>query len=236
MGDFGESISSNPQHNERIKKHSKRRFLYFKRQVSPALTNYIMGLNLRGVHWKNESKRFYPGGESIAQLIGITNIDGHGIEGLEKSYNTALKTQPKKQKIRKSRDGHVVEYLSVDQQGRLANDVVLSIDQRIQSLAYAELKKATQMHQATSASVVVLDIKTGEVLAMANTPSFNPNDNKQRQSYRMRNRAITDAYEPGSVVKPFVLVAGLEAGIIHKDSLISTSPGYMTIQGKRIQR
>ncbi|BCV30867.1 cell division protein FtsI [Shewanella algae] len=219
----------------RVQSNPKKRFTYLKRQVTPAVAHYIEQLKLPGIYLKSESRRYYPAGEISAQLVGITNIDDVGIEGIENTYNSWLTGTPSKQKVRKSRDGRVVERLDIIQEGESPNDLVLSIDQRIQQLAYRELKRATEMNQATSGSVVVLDVHTGEVLAMVNTPSYNPNSRENLQSHRMRNRALTDTFEPGSTVKPFVVVAALEAGIVKSDELIPTSPGWMRIGGRQVR-
>ena len=220
---------------KRVQSNPRKRFTYLKRQVTPAVADYIRQLKLPGVYLKPESRRYYPTGEISAQLVGITNIDDKGIEGIENTYNDWLTGTPSKQKVRKSRDGHVVERLDMVQEGESPNDLVLSIDQRIQQLAYRELKKATEVNQATSGSIVVLDVHTGEVLAMANTPSYNPNSRENLQSYRMRNRALTDSYEPGSTIKPFVVAAALEAGTIKADEIIKTHPGRMRIGGKIVR-
>lgn len=220
---------------KRVQSNPRKRFTYLKRQVTPAVADYIKKLKLPGVYLKPESRRYYPTSEISAQLVGITNIDDLGIEGIENTYNDWLTGTPSKQKVRKSRDGHVVERLDMVQEGESPNDLVLSIDQRIQQLAYREIKKATEANQATSASIVVLDVNTGEVLAMANTPSYNPNSRENLQSYRMRNRALTDAYEPGSTIKPFVVAAALEAGTIKLDDIIKTNPGRMRIGGKIVR-
>ncbi|WP_044733545.1 penicillin-binding transpeptidase domain-containing protein [Shewanella algae] len=219
----------------RVQSNPKKRFTYLKRQVTPAVAHYIEQLKLPGIYLKSESRRYYPAGEISAQLVGITNIDDVGIEGIENTYNSWLTGTPSKQKVRKSRDGRVVERLDIIQEGESPNELVLSIDQRIQQLAYRELKRATEMNQATSGSVVVLDVHTGEVLAMVNTPSYNPNSRENLQSHRMRNRALTDTFEPGSTVKPFVVVAALEAGIVKSDELIPTSPGWMRIGGRQVR-
>ncbi|GGI83140.1 peptidoglycan D,D-transpeptidase FtsI family protein [Shewanella gelidii] len=216
-------------------KSSNKRFIYLKRQVTPAVAEYIKQLKLPGIRLKPESRRYYPSGEIASQLIGITNIDDKGIEGIEHTYNGWLTGKASKQKVRKSRDGKVVERLDVVEEGESPNDLVLSIDHRIQQLAYRELKKATEIHQATSGSVVVLDVNTGEVLAMVNTPSYNPNSPDKLQAYKMRNRALTDAFEPGSVMKPFVMAAALEAKTIKPDQLIKTSPGWMRIGGRQVR-
>lgn len=219
----------------RVQSNPKKRFTYLKRQITPAVAEYIQQLKLPGVYLKSESRRYYPTSEISAQLVGITNIDDVGIEGIENTYNNWLTGTPSKQKVRKSRDGHVVERLDMVQEGESPNDLVLSLDQRIQQLAYREIKKSTEINQATSASIVVLDVHTGEVLAMANTPSYNPNSRDNLQSYRMRNRALTDAYEPGSTIKPFVVAAALEAGTISPEQIFKTYPGRMRIGGKIVR-
>ncbi|WP_281213646.1 peptidoglycan D,D-transpeptidase FtsI family protein [Shewanella insulae] len=219
----------------RVQSNPKKRFTYLKRQVTPAVAEYIKQLKLPGVYLKAESRRYYPTSEISAQLVGLTNIDDKGIEGIENTYNDWLTGTPTKHKVRKSRDGHVVERLDTVQTGESSNDLVLSIDQRIQQLAYREIKRATEINQATSASIVVLDVHTGEVLAMANTPSYNPNSRDNLQSYRMRNRALTDAYEPGSTIKPFVVAAALEAGTIDEEQIFKTHPGRIRIGGKIVR-
>ncbi|GGA96533.1 penicillin-binding transpeptidase domain-containing protein [Agarivorans gilvus] len=213
----------------------KRRFVYLQRQVSAAVADYVEKLKIKGVYLKPESRRFYPTGEVSAHLVGFTNIDDHGLEGIERSYDDWLTGEPGKRQVRKDRLGRVVEDLAVIHQAKQAQNIALSIDQRIQAIAYRELKKAVAETKATSGSVVVLDIDTGEVLAMANSPSFNPNDRKQFQSYRYRNRAITDSYEPGSTVKPLSVIAALERDQIAVNSTIDTNPGWMQIGGRRVR-
>ncbi|UPW17947.1 penicillin-binding transpeptidase domain-containing protein [Agarivorans sp. TSD2052] len=213
----------------------KRRFVYLQRQVSSAVANYVEKLKIKGVYLKPESRRFYPAGEVSAHLVGFTDIDDHGLEGIERSYDDWLTGEPGKRKVRKDRLGRVVEDLAVIHQAKQAQNIALSIDQRIQALAYRELKKAVADTQATSGSVVVLDIQTGEVLAMANSPSFNPNNRNEFQSYRYRNRALTDSYEPGSTVKPLSVIAALEGNHIKTNSVINTNPGWMQIGGRRVR-
>lgn len=210
-----------------------RRFVYLKRMVTPAVADYVRQLNIPGVYLKNESRRFYPTGEINAHLLGITNIDGQGIDGVEAVYDGMLTGTPGQRRYRKDGQGRVIEELEV-RQALQPQNVQLSIDQRIQTLAYRELKKAVSYHGATSGSLVVLDVHTGEVLAMANSPSFNPNNRQSMQPHQMRNRAITDTFEPGSTVKPLVVLEALRQGIIEKDSTINTSPGWMRIGGRRV--
>lgn len=212
----------------------KRRFVYLQRQVTPAVAEYIRKLRLPGVHLRPEERRFYPTGEINAHLVGMTNIDGTGIEGIERTFNEWLTAQPGERKVRKDRMGRVIEDLGVVSEAREANNVQLTIDQRIQALAYRSLKRASEFHRVTSASLVMLDVKTGEVLAMVNTPSYNPNNRGQYQSFRARNRAVTDTYEPGSTLKPLIVVSALENGVVQADSIIDTSPGWVRLGGKRV--
>ncbi len=219
----------------RLKANPKRRFVYLKRQVTPALARYVRELRIPGIGLKPESRRYYPAGEITAQLVGITNIDDKGLEGIESQYDNWLTGSASKMKVRKSRDGKVVENLSVIEEGENPNDLKLSIDMRLQSLAYRELKKATEYHMASSGSIVIMDVVTGEVLAMVNTPSYNPNQRSSMQSFAMRNRAITDTFEPGSTIKPLVVATALAEGVVKPDEVINTSPGWRRIGGSIVR-
>ncbi|MGY4026635.1 penicillin-binding transpeptidase domain-containing protein [Aeromonas rivuli] len=205
----------------------KKRFVYLQRQVTPAVAEYIKGLKLGGVFLRPESRRFYPTGEISSHLVGVTNIDGHGIEGIERSYDQWLTATPGEQRVRKDRQGRVIERLGVVKEGKNANNLALSIDQRVQALAYRALKRATDENKATSGSLVMLDVKTGEVLAMVNTPSYNPNNRGQYQSFRVRNRVVTDTYEPGSTLKPLILLSALQAGVTSWKDHIPGGPLYI---------
>ncbi|TKB53733.1 peptidoglycan D,D-transpeptidase FtsI family protein [Ferrimonas aestuarii] len=218
----------------RLKKNPKRRFVYLKRQVTPAMAEYVRKLRIPGIGLKPESRRYYPAGEVIAQLIGITNIDDKGLEGLESQYDDWLTGSASKFKVRKSRDGKVVENLAIIEEGENSNDLRLSIDMRLQSMAYEELKIATKFHMAASGSIVILDVATGEVLAMVNTPSYNPNQRSNLKSYTMRNRAVTDTFEPGSTVKPLVVATALTEGVAKPDEVVDTSPGWRYLGGSRV--
>ncbi|WP_024872509.1 penicillin-binding transpeptidase domain-containing protein [Tolumonas lignilytica] len=202
----------------------KRRFVYLQRQITPSVADYISKLKLPGLHLRQETRRYYPSGEISAHLVGNTNIDGAGIEGIERSFNDWLSSTPSEYKIRKDRQGHVIENIGVVKEGKKANDLVLSIDERLQAIAYRSLKYATEVNKATSGSLVLLDVATGEVLAMVNTPSYNPNNREQYESFRARNRAVTDTYEPGSTVKPIVAMSALEHGVINWKEILDTRP------------
>ncbi|MCW8332708.1 peptidoglycan glycosyltransferase FtsI [Vibrio sp. SCSIO 43135] len=219
---------------ERIENNSKRRFIYLQRQVSPAMANYIRELKLKGVGLKSESRRYYPAGEVSAHIIGVTGIDGHGLEGVERSYDKWLTGEAGKRIIRKDRYGRVVENISLEEREE-GKPLELTIDQRLQAIAFRAIKQAVADFRATSGSAVLLDVKTGAVLAMVNAPSYNPNNRSDLQSFKMRNRVITDAFEPGSTVKPFVVLAALENGVVDEDTVIDTGNGIMQIGGSRVR-
>src|SRR5690554_1490166 len=210
-----------------------RRFVYLDRKVTPGVAEFVRQLNIPGVYLKTESRRFYPAGEIAAHVVGFTDIDGVGIEGLEAIYNQVLTGIPGERVYRKDAAGRVVEEIRITAPQQ-PQQLTLSIDQRLQAVAYTEVKKAVRYHQATSGSAVILDVKTGEVLAMVNSPSYNPNNRSDLQPHKLRNRAITDAYEPGSTIKPLAVIAGLEAGVIKPDDIIDTSPGWMRLGGRRV--
>ncbi|ABG42027.1 peptidoglycan synthetase FtsI [Paraglaciecola sp. T6c] len=215
-------------------KNPKKRFVYIQRQVSPAMADYVDQLSISGVYLRDESRRYYPTGEVSAQLIGFTNVDDQGIEGIEKLYNEWLKGAPGSRKIRRDGKGRQVEILE-QEAGEEPKDIQLTIDQRIQAFAYKELKKAVQYYKATSASAVVVDVQTGEILAMVNNPSYNPNNRSGVSGHRIRNRAITDAFEPGSSIKPIAVLSALEFGSVEMDSVIDTSPGWMRVGGSMVR-
>jgi len=211
----------------------KRRFVYLQRQVTPAMANYVEELDIPGVYLRNESRRYYPAGEVSAHVIGFTNVDDKGIEGIESLFNTHLTGKAAKRVIRRDGRGRQVELLR-EEKGEKAKDLQLTIDQRIQALAYKEIKKALTLYQARSASAIVVDVETAEVLALVNGPSYNPNNRSNVGSYRIRNRVVTDAFEPGSSVKPLAVLSALEFGSVEQDALVNTHPGWMRLGGSRV--
>ncbi|MEZ9621960.1 penicillin-binding transpeptidase domain-containing protein [Vibrio sp. 10N.222.55.A3] len=219
---------------DKISSNKSRRFIYLQRQVSPAMAKYIRDLKLVGVGLKAESRRYYPAGEISAHLIGVTGIDGHGLEGVERSYDKWLTGEAGKRTIRKDRYGRVVENIALEEREE-GKPLELTIDQRLQAIAYRAIKQAVADHKATSGSAILLDVKTGAVLAMVNAPSYNPNNRADLQSFKMRNRVLTDAMEPGSTVKPFVVLAALENGTADPDIVIDTGNGIMQIGGSRVR-
>lgn len=217
----------------RVVRNTSRRFVYLERKISPAMANYIRELKIPGIHLRKESKRFYPTGEISAHLVGFTNVDDKGIEGVERVYDELLTGKGGNKRFRKDAKGRKIEILSVEK-AQAAQDVTLTIDQRIQAIAYKELKGAVQAFKATSGSVVVADIHTGEILAMTNSPSYNPNNRSNTAIHRFRNRAITDIYEPGSTMKPLSVLTALEFGSAKMSTIIDTSPGWMRLGGRRV--
>lgn len=202
------------------------RFVYLARQVDPAIAEYIRKLKLPGINLRQESRRYYPSGEVTSHLIGFTNIDGQGIEGVEKSFDRWLTGQPGERTVRKDRFGRVIEDISsVDSQA--AHNLTLSIDERLQALVYRELNNAVAFNKAESGTAVLVDVNTGEVLAMANSPSYNPNNLSSASADSIRNRAITDTFEPGSTVKPMGVMTALQRNVVTPNTVLNTVPFYV---------
>lgn len=212
---------------------SEREFVYLKRRISPELAAEVMKLGVPGVYLQREYKRYYPAGEVTAHLVGFTGIDDQGQEGFELTMNKTLSGKSGSRKVIKDRAGHIIEDLEAVKVPQDGHDVVLSIDRRIQYLAHRELAKAVDKYKAKAGAAIVLDAKTGEVLAMANVPTYNPNNPVNIQG-KSRNRAITDVFEPGSTMKTVTAAAALESGKYQPDTKIQTAPGYMTIASATI--
>ncbi|SES79163.1 peptidoglycan glycosyltransferase FtsI [Thorsellia anophelis] len=208
------------------------RFTYLARQVSIEKANYIQQLKLKGIGFKEESKRYYPTGPLVAQIVGITNRDEKGIEGIELSFENWLQGVPGERTIRKDKSGRVVETLdTIDSLS--GQNLTLSIDERLQNIVFREISKAVEVNKAVAATAVLLDVHTGEVLAMASAPTYNPNMRQSVDDDLKRNRAITDVFEPGSTVKPLVVMAGLERGVIQPNTVLNTMP--FVVNGKQIK-
>ena len=223
---------SEVQLKARLKRYRNKSFMYLARQLPIDKAESILDLNISGVSSQKEYKRFYPAGEVTAQLVGFTDINDNGQEGMELAYDTWLTGEAGAKKVVQDRAGRVINDISLIKSARSGEDLRLSIDLRVQYAAYRALKKAVKKHSAKSGSVVVLDVITGEVLAMVNQPSFNPNDRSYLNQGSIRNRAMTDVMEPGSTVKPFTILAALESGKFSSESLIDTSPGYLKVDYK----
>jgi len=211
-----------------------RDFVYLKRQLPPEQAAKVVQLNLPGVFLQREYRRYYPAAEVTAHVVGVTGVDDNGQEGIELAYQDWLSGKAGSRRVIKDRLGRVVEDIEsirAPQQGR---DLALSIDQRIQYLAFRELKSAIALNEAKAGSLVVLDVTTGEVLALANWPTYNPNNRDTLKASRSRNRAVVDLFEPGSTLKPFTVAAALESGLVGPGSMIDTEGGHYTIGNRTI--
>jgi cell division protein FtsI (penicillin-binding protein 3) len=219
----------------RINLSKSREFLYLHRQITPMLMKQIEALNIQGINFQEEFKRYYPAGESTAQLLGFTDIDDVGLEGLELAYNDWLRGVIGKKRVVKDRLGRIIEELGVLKEPRSGHALQLSIDHRIQYVAYHELQKAIEEFGAKSGTVVVIDTQTGELLAVANAPSFNPNVRGGYTLDTYRNKAFIDTFEPGSVMKPLSIASALDTGKFTPKTIIDTRPGWMIVQGHPIR-
>jgi cell division protein FtsI (penicillin-binding protein 3) len=213
----------------RITSNLDREFLYLERQMPPEQAAKIKALGIPGVNTLREYRRYYPAGEVSGHVVGFTTIDDKGQEGLELGYDQLLNGEDGAKRVLRDMAGHSVENVESIREARNGRDLVTSIDLRIQYLAYRELKAAMQEYRAHAGSVIVIDVDTGEVLAMVNQPAYNPNDREQLKPGLYRNRAATDIFEPGSSIKPFIIAAGLASGQYKADSVIDTSPGYFKV-------
>jgi cell division protein FtsI (penicillin-binding protein 3) len=208
---------------------ASRDFVYLKRQVAPEIADAITRLRLRGVYEQQEFRRYYPAGEVTAHVIGFTGVDDTGQEGVELAYQERLAGRPGSRRVIKDRLGRVVEDVQSIRAAQDGRDLVLSIDSKMQSLAYSALRDAVQLHHAKAGALVALDVRSGEILALVNVPSFNPNNRSRLTGAQLRNRAITDLFEPGSTLKPFTIAAALESGRVTPSTPVPTGPGRMSL-------
>lgn len=234
LGELGEIVGLPVDElAQRLDPQTGKRFVYLSRgslppSIEPRLRTFANG----GVYTMQEYRRYYPAGEIAAQVIGVTDIDDRGLEGVELGFNDWLTGTPGMQRVVRDLQGRVVESAQILQPAEPGKDIWLTLDSRLQFLAYRELKSAVTSHRARSGSVVILDVHTGDVLAMVNQPSFNPNSRRNLTANAVRNRAIADTFEPGSTVKPFTMLAALESGRYAPDTIVDTSPGQLRIEGK----
>lgn len=219
----------------RLTRNVDKEFMYLQRHINPVDAARIVQQQIPGVRLLREYRRYYPAGEVTGHLIGFTDIDDRGQEGMELAFDHHLAARAGSKRVLKDRLGRVVEDIESIEPPRAGRKIVASIDLRIQYLAYRELKAAVRRSNASSASAVIIDIDTAEVLAMVNQPSYNPNDRSQFAAYRYRNRAITDIFEPGSSFKPLIIAAALESGLYQPDSEVDTSPGSVQVGAKTIE-
>ena len=220
--------------DELLEDRGARQFVYMRRHVDPSTADAVSALGLAGVHLQREYRRYYPMGAAAGHVLGFTDVDDMGQEGLELAFDDVLTGRSGEKQVIKDRLGRVVESVERIRSASPGGNVVLSIDRRIQSLTYRALVRGVKQHRARAGTAVVLDVRTGEVLAIANQPSFNPNDRSDRAGRRSRNRAVTDVLEPGSSIKPFTVAAALLTGIASPDTIIDTRPGFLRVGGHTI--
>jgi cell division protein FtsI (penicillin-binding protein 3) len=236
IGVMAHTLGINPAaFRKRLKSNSERQFMFLKRKVQPSVAREVLALKIPGIYAKREYKRYYPAGEVAAHVIGFVNIDERGQEGIELAYNGWLSGEVGRKRVLRDNRGRLVKDLSLIADAAPGKDLQLSIDLRLQYLAYRELKAAVHAHNASGGSLAMLDVHTGEILAMVNQTSYNPNNRSEIDPRDIRNRAITDLFEPGSTVKPLTIAAALESGRYRPDTIINTSPGYLRLNGYTIR-
>lgn len=219
----------------RMESGKGRGFFYLKRHMPPAVVPMVESMHLQGLAYKEEYQRYYPQGEVSAHVLGFTNIDNRGQEGLELAYDQWLNGQSGVKSVIRDRLGRVVETVGIKKQPQPGKDLQLAIDQRIQYIAYKALQKTVDQYHASSGSLVVLDVRNGEILAMVNEPSYNPNNRVGVPVANFRNRAVIDLFEPGSTIKPFTVAQALMSGKYHPETKINTRPGSIRIGGYTIR-
>lgn len=212
----------------------ERSFVWIKRQVDWDIGQQIAALKMKGIHQTREYKRQYPEGTAVAHIVGFTNVEDQGQEGIELAYDDQLAGQPGSRRVIRNRLGQVVEGVGDVIEPVDGKDIQLSIDSKIQYFAYQKLEEQIIAQKAKAGSVVVLDARSGEVLALANYPSFDPSDRRRLTGEQLRNRALTDVFEPGSVMKPFTVSMALEAGLVTPQTVINTNPGFIMVTGARL--
>ena len=212
----------------------RREFVYLKRHVLATVSEQVKSLKIPGLFLQQEYRRYYPDAEIMGQVIGFTDIDDKGLEGLELAYDKWLRGIPGKMKVLKDRLGSTISNLAVIDEAQPGHDLILSIDRRIQYIVYQELKNTVEKYKAETGVAVVLSVKTGEVLAMLSFPSCDPNNRQGMHASCLKNKAVTDLFEPGSTVKAFTIATALQSGKYTKDTLVNTNPGYLKIQGHTI--
>lgn len=225
LGELAQRLRVSASELEQRLGHPEREFAYLQRHVEPSRADAVMALGVTGIYRMKEARRYYPAGEIAAHLLGYTNIDDAGQEGLELAYDEWLRGVPGKRRVIKNRRGDVIEDLGVIQDPQPGRDLRLTIDRGLQYLAYRELKAAVLEHKAKGGSLVLLDVERGELLAVANLPAFNPNNREDRGSETVRNRAFTDLFEPGSTMKPFTVLTALLSGRFKPNTVVDTAPG-----------
>lgn len=208
---------------------TSRDFVFLKRQISPEVAERVARLHVPGLFQDREYRRYYPAGEVMAHVLGFTGADDIGQEGIELAFQDVLAGKSGSRRVIKDRLGQIVEDVESIKAAKDGHDLILSLDARIQNIAFGQLKAAVEEHRAKAGGIVVLDVDTGEVLALANLPTYNPNNRNDLSGAQLRNRAVTDTFEPGSTLKPFTIALALESGRIRPDTVIQTAPGSLSI-------
>jgi cell division protein FtsI (penicillin-binding protein 3) len=228
-------VGANPQEVSKRLTDTSRDFVYVKRQLPPEQAKKVQALGIPGVALRREYRRYYPGGEVSSHLIGFTDVDDNGQEGMEYAWQSQLSGKNGSQRVIKDRRGRIVEDVASVRVPKAGKDLMLSLDSNIQFLAFREIKSAVEQHHAKAGSIVVLDAKSGEVLALANWPSYNPNIREKPSLGVMRNLAVADVFEPGSTMKPFTIAAALESGKIRQNSVFDTRGGVLVVGGRKLR-
>lgn len=220
--------------NEKLNHYRNKQFMYLRRQLPPHEAEQVLALKIKGVYGEQESRRFYPAGEVTSQIVGFTDIQNKGQEGLELAYDQWLQGQDGVNAVIKDLHQRTIKAIGTSKEVKAGGDLVLSIDLRLQHIAYRALKEAYIHHRADAGTAVILDVRTGDVLAMVSQPAFNPNNRKSITAKSTRNRAMIDTFEPGSTAKPLTFVAALESGKYTPTTRVDTSPGYIRVNGKTL--
>ena len=231
----GNPVISQQDFASKVRRHESREFIYLGRGLAPEAAKAVLDLNVPGIHSLTEYRRYYPAGEVTSHVVGFTNIDDQGQEGVELDMESHLSGKSGRKKVVRDLLGRVIQDIEVLEPAEPGEDVTLSIDLRLQYLAYRELLGAVQQFKAKGGSAVVLDVRTGEVLAMVNQPAYNPNNRGNLDTGALRNRAVTDLFEPGSTMKPFTVAAAMEMGMVTPSTTINTHPGTLRVGSKTIR-
>lgn len=234
LSEVAKLLELKPADLKKLLSNEDKTFVWVKRQVDEPLARQVEALGIKGLYLRKDYKRQYPEGESAAHVVGFTNVEDIGQEGVELAFNQQLSGTPGSRRVIKDRLGRVVEDVRDAIPPVDGPDLQLSIDSKVQFFAYQKLTEAVKQHKAKAGSVVVMDVQSGEVLALANYPSYNPNQRRNLTGEQLRNRALTDTFEPGSTMKPFIAALALEKGMVRPDTIIQTAPGRMTIGGSTI--
>ena len=227
-------LKPGPLRDDLLQRRS-REFYFLQRHVAPDVADAVTALDIPGVDLQREYRRFYPTGEVTGHVLGFTNIDDRGQEGIERAYDDWLAGEPGEKRVLRDRHGRTIEDVARLTEPDPGRDLTLTLDKRLQYVAYRELTSAVERHNAVSGSVVLLDADNGDILAMVNRPSFNPNRRSEMTGDRYRNRAVTDSYEPGSVMKPFTILAALRSGRYEPETVVDTAPGVMRVGGHSVR-